>query len=217
MLIKNGTLLSPGTQEQFQGDLRIQDGKITEIAVRNTSIFIRQERPNHVSHSSAPAENRKYSSTSRTLTPAESEKSISTPNAAILAENMKYSSTSLALTPAESEKSIGTPNAATLAENMKYSSTSHTLTPLEGEKVIDASGCVVAPGLIDVHVHFRDPGQTWKEDLHTGALAAAAGGFTTVVCMANTRPVVDNTALLSAPVQSARLSASASRPPSRKA
>lgn len=60
------------------------------------------------------------------------------------------------------------------------------------ERIIDASGLTIAPGLIDVHVHFRDPGLTYKEDIHTGAKAAAKGGFTTVVCMANTKPVVDN-------------------------
>lgn len=60
------------------------------------------------------------------------------------------------------------------------------------ELVIDATGLVVAPGLVDVHVHFRDPGLTYKEDIQTGAKAAAAGGFTTVVCMANTKPPVDN-------------------------
>lgn len=59
-------------------------------------------------------------------------------------------------------------------------------------QVIDASGLVVAPGLMDAHVHFRDPGLTYKEDILTGAAAAARGGFTTVVCMANTKPVVDN-------------------------
>lgn len=60
------------------------------------------------------------------------------------------------------------------------------------EMVIEAGNLVVAPGLVDVHVHFRDPGFTYKEDIQTGASAAAAGGFTTVVCMANTRPPVDN-------------------------
>lgn len=59
-------------------------------------------------------------------------------------------------------------------------------------QVIDAAGMVVAPGLMDVHVHFRDPGLTYKEDILTGAAAAARGGFTRVVCMANTSPVIDN-------------------------
>ena len=57
---------------------------------------------------------------------------------------------------------------------------------------IDASGCTVSPGFVDVHVHFRDPGQTEKEDIHTGTAAAMAGGYTTVVCMANTLPTCDN-------------------------
>ena len=59
-------------------------------------------------------------------------------------------------------------------------------------EVIDATGLVVAPGLVDIHVHFREPGQTHKEDIHTGALAAAAGGFTSVVMMANTTPTISD-------------------------
>ena len=57
---------------------------------------------------------------------------------------------------------------------------------------IDATGCIVTPGLIDMHVHFRDPGQTHKEDLVTGQRSAAKGGFTTVCCMPNTNPVIDS-------------------------
>lgn len=61
----------------------------------------------------------------------------------------------------------------------------------KGVELIDATGKVIAPGLVDVHVHFRDPGFTYKEDIISGAKAAAKGGFTTVVLMANTKPVVD--------------------------
>ena len=60
------------------------------------------------------------------------------------------------------------------------------------DQILDGSGLIAAPGLVDTHVHFRDPGLTYKEDIYTGAHAAAAGGFTSVVCMANTKPVGDN-------------------------
>ena len=62
----------------------------------------------------------------------------------------------------------------------------------EANQIIDAKGCYVMPGLIDLHVHFRDPGLTYKEDIETGSRAAAKGGFTTVCCMPNTKPVVDS-------------------------
>ena len=62
----------------------------------------------------------------------------------------------------------------------------------EAEEVIDAEGCYVMPGLIDLHVHLRDPGQTYKETVETGAAAAAHGGFTTVLAMPNTKPVTDD-------------------------
>ncbi len=71
------------------------------------------------------------------------------------------------------------------------------LTARNQEEVLDAAGLFIAPGLIDTHVHLRDPGYTWKEDLHTGALAAARGGFTSVICMANTQPPVDTETVLS--------------------
>ena len=61
----------------------------------------------------------------------------------------------------------------------------------EADKVIDAEGCYVMPGFIDLHVHFRDPGLTYKEDLESGGKAAARGGVTTVCAMPNTKPVID--------------------------
>lgn len=67
-----------------------------------------------------------------------------------------------------------------------------TLTPENGEDELDVAGLMISPGLVDTHIHFRDPGFTYKEDLHTGSLAAAAGGFTSVICMANTSPVIDS-------------------------
>lgn len=64
--------------------------------------------------------------------------------------------------------------------------------PAESDRVIDAKGMIIAPGFCDVHVHFRDPGFTYKEDILTGAKAAARGGYTDVVMMANTKPAIDN-------------------------
>lgn len=60
-----------------------------------------------------------------------------------------------------------------------------------GDRIIDASGKLVLPGLIDMHVHLRDPGKTEAEDIKSGTRAAASGGFTTIVCMPNTQPVID--------------------------
>ena len=69
-------------------------------------------------------------------------------------------------------------------------------TDLEGEETIDASGMIVSPGLVDVHVHYRDPGQTYKEDIKTGSQAAARGGFTTVGAMPNVTPVPNTAELM---------------------
>ncbi|MBP3753042.1 MAG: amidohydrolase family protein, partial [Pyramidobacter sp.] len=79
-----------------------------------------------------------------------------------------------------------------LVENGLVAAVGSQLPAMEGADVIDCKGAVLAPGLCDLHVHFRDPGQTAKETLETGCAAAAAGGFTAVVTMANTTPAVDS-------------------------
>ena len=71
-------------------------------------------------------------------------------------------------------------------------------------QVIDASGYIVAPGLIDVHAHLREPGYEYKETIKTGTAAAVKGGYTTLVCMANTNPVNDNRSVTEAIVEKAR-------------
>ncbi len=67
----------------------------------------------------------------------------------------------------------------------------------EGDTVYDCTGKYIGPGLVDVHVHFRDPGFTYKEDIESGSIAAAKGGFTSVILMANTKPAVDNAETIS--------------------
>ena len=94
----------------------------------------------------------------------------------------------------------GTPLSAlmqTAAERTGNVSGQEAETAIDEVEQIDAAGQIVSPGLVDVHVHFRDPGFTYKEDIESGAAAAAKGGFTSVVLMANTKPPVDNPETLS--------------------
>ncbi len=78
-----------------------------------------------------------------------------------------------------------------LIEEGKVSQLTQSRKAPEGAVAIDASGCIVSPGFIDMHVHLRDPGQEYKEDIESGTRAAAAGGFTTICCMPNTEPSID--------------------------
>ena len=79
-----------------------------------------------------------------------------------------------------------------LVDGGKIAAISREIQATAEMQTIDATGLVVAPGLVDMHVHFRDPGFEYKEDIITGAAAAAAGGVTTCCCMPNTSPVADN-------------------------
>ena len=78
-----------------------------------------------------------------------------------------------------------------LVENGVITLMERGLDPEDCDRVIDASGLMVAPGMVDMHVHLRDPGLTYKEDILTGCAAAAHGGVTSMACMANTSPAVD--------------------------
>src|SRR5574340_777190 len=76
--------------------------------------------------------------------------------------------------------------------------------PVEGRRVIEARGLVLTPGLIDMHVHLREPGEEYKETIETGTRAAVQGGFTAVACMPNTKPVNDNASITHSILDQAR-------------
>ncbi|MBI4652586.1 dihydroorotase [Candidatus Desantisbacteria bacterium] len=83
-----------------------------------------------------------------------------------------------------------------LIENGKIKTLDKNIKAASDTKIIDASGKIIVPGLIDMHVHLREPGYEHKETISTGTLAAAYGGFTTIACMPNTNPVIDNQAIV---------------------
>ena len=101
----------------------------------------------------------------------------------ILIENGKISSIENCVTSSE--------NSAGSIENC-VSSIENSVS-INEKIIVDGSGLVAAPGFIDLHVHLRDPGFEYKEDVKSGTLAAAKGGFTTIFSMPNTRPVIDDT------------------------
>lgn len=78
----------------------------------------------------------------------------------------------------------------------KIAAIGHDLPRSPADRIIDAEGCIVSPGLIDPHVHLREPGHEYKENIETGSLAAVAGGFTTICCMPNTSPALDTPELV---------------------
>src|SRR5215831_8616292 len=79
-----------------------------------------------------------------------------------------------------------------IADGKIVTSESEIRNPKSEIEEVEARGLIVAPGLIDMHVHLREPGFSHKETIESGARAAAAGGFTTIVCMPNTAPCPDN-------------------------
>ena len=107
---------------------------------------------------------------------------------------MKGSAQTVVITGARlTDPSVGIDDARDMAlTGGKVSEVAPRIEPPPGSVVIDASGLWLWPGLVDVHVHFREPGYTEKETLRTGSLAAAAGGYTSVVCEPNTDPAIDS-------------------------
>lgn len=91
-----------------------------------------------------------------------------------------------------------------VVENGLIKEVGKELSASAGVEIINAGGMLVVPGLIDMHVHLRDPGLEYKEDIISGTRAAAAGGFTSVCCMPNTKPVIDNKAIASYIINKAR-------------
>ena len=91
-----------------------------------------------------------------------------------------------------------------LVENGVIKEVGANLKAPAGVEIIDAMGKYVVPGLVDMHVHLRDPGLEYKEDIVSGTRAAAAGGFTSVCCMPNTKPVIDNKAVATYIINKAR-------------
>ena len=106
---------------------------------------------------------------------------------------MKASSQTIVITGARlTDPSVGIDDVRDVAlTGGKVSEVAPRIEPAPGSVVIDASGLWLWPGLVDVHVHFREPGYTRKETLRTGSLSAAAGGYTSVVCEPNTDPAID--------------------------
>ncbi|QDR80992.1 dihydroorotase [Sporomusa termitida] len=103
------------------------------------------------------------------------------------------------INPAENMDVVGD----ILIENGKIAAIGSSC-PAAGAEIIDAAGLVVTPGLVDMHVHLREPGLEAKEDIASGTRAAAAGGFTTIACMPNTRPAIDSSIVVAGLTQRAK-------------